>query len=216
VPAGEPTRQPRGNQNGECPILHEAHALTQNYAALNALYQSLAPDGSTPTGESLNRVVGELERGQRANDRAGDRRQSKHMLHAIRFQRPIRGAGKRCSLVKTCSSWPTRALADWSTSSTASTPRRLSRIKPAATKNGLTAQFADILSHVSFCEVRTQRDIAPDEASQGRVLLDGKPLAYGASDGFRLKDARHVEIMGSACEAIKGGAKLLSVRISCE
>ena len=95
-------------------------------------------------------------------------------------------------------------------------PEAAQPYQASSDKNGLTAQFADILSHVSFCEVRTQRDIAPDEASQGRVLLDGKPLTYGASDGFRLKDARHVEIMGSACDAIKGGAQLLSVSISCE
>jgi hypothetical protein len=225
-----------GNQNGECPVLHEAHAATQNYTALNALYQSLAPDGSTPTGESLNQVIGELERRQRQNVRtivlvtdgnpntcfmqSGSNGQfeaveavqlayelgydtyvlgiSRDIAGANLQQLANAGAGKLIDLVHGVD------------------PDAAQPYQASSDKNGLTAQFADILSHVSFCDVRTQRDVAPDEASQARVLLDGKPLAYDASDGFRLKDARHIEITGSACDAIKAGAKQLSVRISCE
>jgi hypothetical protein len=48
------------------------------------------------------------------------------------------------------------------------------------------------------------------------VRLDGKPLELGSPDGFRLKDARHLEILGQACETLRASGKQLSVRISCD
>ena len=225
-----------GQQNGECPILHQVRVLTQNYTALNALYQSLAPDGNTPTGESLNQVVGELERGRNHNVQSivlvtdgtpntcamqsGSNGQPQ-AVEAVQLayelgydtyvlgisndiaeqnlqQLANAGAGKAVGLV-------------YGVDADAAQPYHAS-----GDKQGLTAQFADILSKVSFCEVRMQRDIAPEEAITGRVMLDGKALSYNAEEGFWLKDPRHLEIVGSACDAIKAGAKELSVRISCD
>lgn len=225
-----------GNQNEACPILHEVHAATQNYAALNALYQSLAPEGSTPTGDSLNQVVGELEQGQRHNVQtillvtdgnpntcfmqSGSNGQFEaleavQVAYELGYDTFVLGisndiAGENLQQLANAGAGKLVDL-KYGVDPDAAQPYQAS-----SDKNGLTAQFADILSHVSFCEVRTQRDIGLDEASQGKVLLDGKPLVFGASDGFRLKDPRHLEIMGSACDAIKSGAKLLSVRISCD
>jgi hypothetical protein len=81
---------------------------------------------------------------------------------------------------------------------------------------GLTAQFADILNRIPLCEVRLQRDIAQGELSDAQVLLDGQPLKNSLADGYVLKDARHLAIVGNSCEAIKAGGRQLSVRISCD
>ena len=48
------------------------------------------------------------------------------------------------------------------------------------------------------------------------MLLDGQPLNYSLSDGYVLKDPRHLAIVGKACEAIKAGGRQLDVRISCD
>lgn len=225
-----------GRQNEQCPLLHQMRAATQNYAALNALFQSLAPDGNTPTGESLNQVVEQLERGQRHNVQtivlvtdgnpntctmpSGDNGQFEAVeavqiayelgydVYVLGISNDIAGINLQ-QLANAGAGKPIDLMYGVD-------PEAAQPYQASSDTNGLTGQFADILSQISFCEVRTQRDIAPEEASLGRVLLDGVPLAYGASDGFRLKDPRHLEIMGSACESIKDGAKLLSVRISCE
>lgn len=225
-----------GHQNEECPLLNEVHAATQNYTALNTLFQSLAPDGNTPTGESLNQVVGELERGQSHNvqsivlvtdgnpntclkptggDGQEEALEAVQLAYELGYDVYVLGisndiAGENLQQLANAGKGEAADLV-YGVDPSAAQPYQAS-----GTEKGLIAQFGDILSQVPFCEVRLQRDVAADEASAGQVLLDGKPLDYNAKDGFWLKDARHLEIVGSACDAIKAGAKELSVRISCD
>ncbi len=225
-----------GHQDEECPLLHQVHAATQNYAALNALFQSLAPDGTTPTAESLNEVVGELERSQSHNVQSivlvtdgnpntcttpsggngqPEALEAVQLAYELGYDVYVLGisndiAGENLQQLANAGAGEPANLV-YGVDADAAEPYHAS-----GDEKGLTAQFGDILSHVPFCEVRMQRDVASDEASEGHVMLDGQTLNYDADNGYWLKDPRHLEIVGSACDAIKAGAKELTVRISCD
>ena len=81
---------------------------------------------------------------------------------------------------------------------------------------GLTNQLRDILARVPLCQIELSRPVELAELAAGEVLLDGKALELGSPDGFRLKDSRHLEILGEACETLRAKGKKLSVRISCD
>jgi hypothetical protein len=81
---------------------------------------------------------------------------------------------------------------------------------------GLTAQLRSILAQVPLCEVELERDVALHELDDGNVTLDGQTLRYGDPNGFHLKDPRHLQIAGKACETLTVAGKRLSVSISCD
>ena len=56
----------------------------------------------------------------------------------------------------------------------------------------------------------------PQLPGSSEVVLDGKALQFGDPDGFRMKDRRHLEVAGEACERLRATGKRLSVRISCQ
>ncbi len=227
-----------GFAGGVCPILSEVPAATNNYEPLRTLYQGLAPDGNTPTGEAITQVVSEIQAARTASqqsivlvtdgnpntcanpmshDGEGQTVAVAAALNAYSVgidlyvlgisndiagtnlqQLANAGKGKKIDLV-------------WGVDADAEQP-----YLAGSSASGLTAQFADIIGKIPFCEVRLQRDVASSELSTAHVMLDGQSIALSTSDGYTLKDPRHLAILGSACAAIKAGAKQLSVRISCD
>jgi hypothetical protein len=225
-----------GYEGAACPQLNEVHAATQNYEALRALYVSLAPDGDTPTGESLLKIVSELEEKPSQGPHSivlvtdgnpdtcaqpnPDNGQPEAVAavqaaHAAGYDVYVLGisndiAGQNLQQLANAGKGKPLDLV-WGKDADAAQPFHAS-----SDALGLTAQLAVILNQIPFCEVRLQRDVAVDEASQGHVVLDGQPLPFSPSNGFALKDPRHLEIVGKACEAIRANGKQLSVRISCD
>lgn len=221
--------------SGACPLLSQVSAATGNYAALDALYQSLSPEGDTPTGESMSQIVMQLKAKSTAAPQSivlvtdGDPDTCAQPLpdegqpEALAAVRAAHAAGvdvyvlgisddiagaKLQQLANAGRGKPIELV--WGVDADAAQP-----YKADSSVLGLTAQLADLLNRIPFCEVNLQRDVARNEASSGQVSLDGQPLAYSDSDGFALRDPRHLEIVGQACEALKSRGKQLSVRISC-
>jgi hypothetical protein len=225
-----------GSSTGTCPIVSEVRAATNNYEAISALYNRMGPDDDTPTGDSIDLVVAGIEatgnRGpqsillvtdglpdtcavpdpqlgqaeaiqaaQRAYDAAVD-------MYVLGISSDIAGA----NLQELANAGQGRPIASvWRQDSDAA-----EAFEASASVEGLTKQFIDIVERVPFCEVRLQRDVLAAEVRGARVELDGKRLPFSSADGFVLRDSRRLEIVGSACEAIKAGGKQLSVRISCD
>ncbi len=219
-----------------CPILNEVQAQTRNYAALNMLYQSLAPSGDTPTGDALQQVVSELQKipsqgprsillvtdgnpdtcaqpnpddGQPQAVAAAQRAfESGIDLYVLGISSGIAGENLQ-QLANAGLGRPIDSV--WGVDAEAAQP-----FQASDNVLGLTAQLADVLNRIPLCEVRLKRDVAASELHSGQVLLDGQPLGYDLKDGFVLKDSRHLAIVGKACAAIKAGGRQLSVRISCD
>ena len=224
------------SRGGMCPILNQVPARTHNYVALNGLYQSLRPFGDTPTGDALQQIVSELQKapsqaprsivlvtdgnpdtcaqpnpdeGQPEAVAAAQRAYESGIdLYVLGISNDIAGQ----NLQQLANAGKGRAIdLVWGVDADAAQPYQAS-----SNVQGLTAQLGEILNRIPLCEVRLQRDVALGEASTAEVLLDGQPLSYSATDGYLLKDPRHLEIVGSACEAIKAGGRQLSARISCD
>jgi Mg-chelatase subunit ChlD len=221
---------------GTCPLLNEVSAATGNYAALNALYERLAPDGDTPTGEALQQVTSELQvlptQGPRSvllvtdgnpdtcaqpqpDDGQPVALAAVQRAHAAGIDVYVLGVsndigGENLQQLANAGKGKPIDLA-WGVDADAAQPYQAS-----SSVLGLVGQLAEILNSLPLCQVNLRREVATSEASAGRVTLDGRALGYSHSDGFDLKDPRHLEIVGPACDALKAGGKQLSVRIGCD
>jgi len=224
------------SHTGVCPILNEVPAKVRNYEALNALYRSLAPDGDTPTGDALQRVVTELQQTPSQGPRyillvtdgnpdtcAQPNPDDGHPQAVAAVQRAFDAgielyvlgisngiAGENLQQLANAGKGRPIDLI-WGVDAAAAEPFQ-------ATGNvlSLAEQLSDILNSIPLCQVQLNRDVAPAEVSSAKVQLDGQPLTYSLADGYVLKDPRHLAIVGKACEALKAGGRQLSVRISCD
>ncbi len=226
-----------GFSGGVCPMLSEVTSATGNYEAIRALYDSMAPDDDTPTGAAITKIVEQLQlrkpskgpqvillvtdgeadtcevpdpqEGQAEAVAAAQRAWATGIdFYVLGISSDISGQNLQ-QLANAGKGRPTDAV--WGLNPEAAEPFQASN-----SVSGLTAQLLGILERLPLCEVELDRDVSASELDAGSVVLDGVPLGYGATDGFRLKDSRHLEVVGKGCETLRSGGKSLSVSISCE
>src|SRR6478609_9622034 len=221
---------------GVCPILNEVPARVLNYSALNMLYRGLAPDGDTPTGDALQQVVTELQqlpsRGPRYvllvtdgnPDTCAQPNPDEGQPQAVAAAQRAYAAGIDLYVLGISNGIAGENLQQIANAGLGRPIDLVYGVDMGAAQPfqasddvlGLTIQLADLLNRIPLCEVRLQRDVSVGELSTAKVVLDGQPLSNSFSDGYVLRDARHLAIVGKACEAIKAGGRQLSVRISCD
>ncbi len=225
-----------GFAGGTCPILSEVRSATNNYEAIRALYDASYPDDDTPTGAAVQQVAKEIQASGRKGpevillvtdgdpdtcaqpDPQGGQAEAIDAvasafaqgidLYVLGVSSDISG-DKLQQLANAGQGRPIDAV--WGVDAGAAEP-----FQASSSVVGLTAQLRDILARVPLCEVELDRDVGLDEIGGGNVVLDGHALRYGSPDGFALKDSRHLEIQGRACDTLRAAGKRLSVRISCD
>lgn len=225
-----------GFSGGVCPLLSEVSAAPDNYEALSALYDQLEPDDDTPTGAALQKVVDGLQAQPATGPQSillvtdGDADTcevpdpQEGQPDALAAAQRAFAAGINVSVLGISQDIAQQNLQQLANAGRGRATDAVWGVDPEAAQpfeagdnvQGLTAQLTDILSQISLCSVALQRATGAAEASTGEVLLDGQPLAYGASDGFAIEDPRHLAITGKACDTLKANGKRLSVRISCD
>lgn len=225
-----------GFTGGTCPILSSVRAATDNFEEIRGLYDATYPDDDTPTGAAIDQVVNEIAAARRKGPEVlllvtdGDpdtcevpdpqegqvqaiSAAAKAFAQGIDFY--VLGVSSDISgdkLQQLANAGKGRPLNRiWGVDADAAQP-----FQASDNVTGLTAQLRDILERVPLCVVELERDIAIEELARSRVTLDGEALPYGAADGFQLKDPRHLEIVGQACETLRVAGKRLSVSISCD
>lgn len=225
-----------GFSGGVCPILSSVSSATDNYEEIRSLYDGMSPDDDTPTGAAIDQVVKDIAAAQRKGPevlllvtdgdpdtcQVPDPQEGQVQAISAAAQAFAQGVDfyvlgvssdisgdKLQQLANAGKGKPLNAV--WGIDADAAQPYQASD-----NVAGLTAQLRDILARVPLCEVELERDIAVDELARSSVTLDGEALAYGAPDGFQLKDPRHLQIVGQACETLRVAGKRLSVSISCD
>lgn len=225
-----------GYSSGACPLLSAVQNVTNNYRAISGLYDSTWPDDDTPTGAALLQVARNILAAERRSTEVlllvtdGDPDTCEQpdpqdgQVEAIAGARAVHEAGidfyvlgisgdisgdKLQQLANAGQGKPLDAI--WGVDPEAAQP-----FQASASVAGLTGQLRDILARVPLCEIELDRPVGLDQLAAGQVTLDGKALALGNPNGFRLKDASHLEIVGQACETLRDSGKRLSVRISCD
>ena len=83
------------------------------------------------------------------------------------------------------------------------------------TQNALTAAFEAIIDGVRDCKLTLNGEIDPARAHRGQVILDGQPLPMG-DNGWKVVDGKTIELVGTACDAIKTGEHSISARFPCD
>ncbi len=221
---------------GQCPLLTEVSAATNNYGPIDKLYAASYPDDDTPTGAAINAVLTGIQQAPRKGpevillvtdgdpdtcaqpdpqDGQPEAIQAASAAHAAGVDFYVLGVSsdiadeKLQQMANAGQGKPIDAV--WGADPDAAQPFRASE-----SVEGLTNQFRDILARVPLCEVELERTIAPGEVTSAEVILDGDKLTFGSPDGFRLKDTKHFEIVGKACETLRASGKRLRVRIACD
>lgn len=221
---------------GACPLLSEVPAATDNYAALNALYQSLSPQGDTPTGEAMRQIVSELMAKPTAAPRSivlvtdgnpdtcAQPQPDNGLPEAVAAVQSAHAAGidvyvlgisddvAAQNLQQLANAGKGKALdLVWGRDADAAQAYQANN-----SVGGLGAQLGEVLNRLPLCQVSLQRDVVSAEARAGHVTLDGQALDYSNDNGFDLEDSRHLAVVGQACDTLKARGKQLSVRIGCD
>jgi len=225
-----------GFSGGECPLLSRVSSATGNYDAIQKLYDDTSPADDTPTGAAITAVLTQIRKAKRKGpevlllvtdgdpDTCEQPDPQNGQLEAVMAAAQAHEQGVDFYVLGISSDISGDKLqqlanagrgkpldAKWGVDADAAEPYQASN-----SAAGLTQQLQDILSRVPLCEVELERDVAEAELSSGRVTLDGKRLIYGNADGYLLKDPRHLQIVGTACDTLRQAGKRLSVRISCQ
>jgi len=87
----------------------------------------------------------------------------------------------------------------------------------ANSQDDLKLAFSTILTKLPrSCVFSLNGRVEAKNADQGTVVLDGKPLVYGDQNGWTLKQADEVELLGEACTQVQEGDDTLNIDFPCE
>jgi hypothetical protein len=226
-----------GFSGGQCPMLSQVSTAINNYAPISALYDQSYPDDDTPTGAAVQEVVRQIGEAKRKGpevlllvtdgdpdtcqvpDPQTESGQQEALAavsnaHAAGIDFYVLGVSGDISAEKlqqlANAGQGKRVDAVWGSDPDAAQPFRA-----GDNVADLTAQLHSILLRVPLCEVELEREVGLDELTRSDVVLDGQRLTFGSVDGYALKDPRHLQITGKACDTLRRVGKRLSVRISC-
>ncbi len=82
------------------------------------------------------------------------------------------------------------------------------------TRQELVESFGDIIEGQRSCVLPLDGSIDPD-AVTGEVVIDGETITMG-EDGWKPRDAHHIELVGAACEAVMSGEHDISGTFYCD
>ena len=81
------------------------------------------------------------------------------------------------------------------------------------------AQFVAAMNAITFsirsCSFALNGTVEPGQETSGTVTLDGKPLTFDDPNGWILSSHSQLEVLGTACDAIKNTGGRLAVRFPC-
>jgi hypothetical protein len=87
----------------------------------------------------------------------------------------------------------------------------------AESQEQLKLAFSTILEEVPrSCVFSLNGEVEAADADQGMVTLAGATLVFGDENGWRLKRADQVELVGDACAQIEAGEEDLDITFPCE
>lgn len=89
-------------------------------------------------------------------------------------------------------------------------------VYPGFSPGALSMAFEDIINGARPCKIDLNGEIAKGKESTGKVTLDGKTLKLDDKNGWQVNTPSQIELLGSACDAIKSGDHDLAIKFPCE
>lgn len=211
-----------------CPFMTEVGASFGNHAAIDVIYQSATPQDDTPTGAAIEKVANELA----AEDTNGPKiiivatdgepdtcsepdpqngQQETIDAAAYAYSLGIRtfvlgvGGDVSASHLQDVANAGGGLAVDGDVAE---------RFFQPESRQELIESFGTILEGQRSCVLPLDGEIDPDDVS-GEVTIDGEVVPMG-DDGWKARDAHHIELVGAACETVMNGDHEVSGTFSCD
>jgi hypothetical protein len=218
-----------GFGGGTCPILTEVPIALNNYQAMNAVYEpiQLVDEGDTPTGESIDAAADRLKKVTDPGSKViilatdgvpdtcaepdGNGEQVSKTAAKNAYE-----AGISTSVISVGADISQSHLQEMANvgAGLAAKGSEKAPYFQALDATQLLSAFNQILGNVRTCEFTIDGSIENSYAGQGKVVLDGLPLAY--STEWTLTDDSTLEVLGTACTTIMaGGDHTLTATFPC-
>ncbi|MET0794862.1 MAG: vWA domain-containing protein [Polyangiaceae bacterium] len=220
-----------GSSATGCALDLESVALAaNNYSHIRQRYNKLAPSGGTPTADSIAATVAvaatsDLTGGPKilvlATDGAPGNCSDQVTLatQAVEsevekaFRKKIRTFAISISTGTDAAHMQRVANIGVGLAADAAQPAPL---YTAESQQALGQAFSTILSSVPrSCVFSLNGKVEAAHADQGTVILAGQALLFGDENGWALKQADQVELVGSACAQLQAGEDDLSISFPC-
>lgn len=220
-----------GSGSTGCVLDLESVALAaNNYANIRHRYNKLAPTGGTPTADSIAATVAvaassDLTGGPKLLVLATDGAPG---TCASRSEAPATAV--EGEVIKAFAKGITTFAISISTGTDIPHMQRVANLGvglpadaaapapmyTAESQAELELAFSTIISEVPrSCVFSLNGRVKAENADQGSVELAGEALVYGGEDGWRLKQADQVELVGEACEKVQAGEDALDISFPC-
>ncbi|HTV20217.1 MAG TPA: vWA domain-containing protein, partial [Polyangiaceae bacterium] len=213
----------------QCPVLASVDISIGNFDSMSTLLTSNQPRGDTPTAESLEAIVAQLqafdEDGPKSiilatdgdpdtceDPDANDDDASK--ARSVAAVTAAFGAGVSTHVISvgdevTASHLKALAVAGSGGDDSA-------EAFTALDTQGLVDAFTQIIGSVRTCDFTLQGSVAADDAPRGNVVVDGEALVFDDPNGWTMPDESTVRLQGEACEAIQADATGISMSFPCD
>ena len=225
-----------GYSGGACPDLIEVPIAPDNAAAVQATFESTVPaiDGDTPTGDAIRAVIGRLAAysapkyvllvtdGEPDTCAVPDPQSGQR--EAVAAAEQAYQAGIRLLIMGVSTDIAPTHLqqmanagvgapldAVWGRDDGAGQPHQASDDQAE-----LAAQLTGMLGAVRTCLIDLRETVDPLRAAEATLWLDSQPLEYQSPDGWVLRDASTLEVLGAACESILTTGRRLSISYPCD
>lgn len=221
---------------GECPIVTTVAPMLDNYPAISAAYEPAEPIDDTPTGDSINKVIDDLDLGNDPDAMPGatvfvlatdgepdrceelDPQTEEAKNEAIGAVQRAYGLGIRTFIISvgegTVSAEHQQAMAN---AGLGLDPMMGSaEYWVAGDDRTLRDALISIVGGQVGCDIALNGRVASGDACLGTVTLNGEPLECDDPNGWELIDDQHIRLSGRACDDLKNmDDVLLDVSFPC-
>jgi hypothetical protein len=230
----------RSDDNGQpaqgevCPIVTTVVPAANNYAAIEQAYRAAEPIDDTPTGDSIDAVLGDLgisDPDDQANpmvfvlatdgepDRCEELDPQNGQAEAIAAVERAYSYGIRTFVISVgegeLSAQHKQDIANAGLGRMPGDPD--AEYWVAGNDQSLRAALTSIVGGQLGCEITLNGRVEGGDPCLGSVALNGRQLECGDENGWELVDPEHIRLLGSACDQLKSDDDVfLDVSFPCE
>jgi len=207
-----------GNAGGTCPVITNVDAGLNNFAAIDTIFAGSGPEGDTPTGESIDAVIAQLQADPNPGrkvivlgtdgepDTCAEPNPQNGQAESIAAAQRAFDAGMRVYIVSVGDEVGAQHLQDMANAGSGLAVGGTDNAEyfVALNPQDLVDAFTTIVGGVAGCVFTINGQVDPAKASGGLVALDGNALEHGTD--WTMLDGKTFEILGDSCEIIKDGS----------
>ena len=208
-----------GNPVGECPLLTSVPPALDNYAAIEGVYAAASPIDDTPTGDSIDALVAQLDASPDPDgdpgiivlatdgepDHCGLLDPQEGQPQAVAAAENAYAHGYRTYVISVgegvVSAEHLQDMADAGLGLAPADPPAPYWV--AGDDEGLEDALRTIIGgEASSCLIEVNGEIVMDLVCSGTVTLNGVVLPCNDPDGWDAPDSKHIELLGEACQTL--------------